>query len=325
MPRLITVTSGCDGAGRTSLVLNTGIALAKMDFKVLLVDADMGLSNLDVMLGIMPQETLEDVLTGDTAPGEIIINTGYRVDLIPASSGLKVIELADEDRVACISSDLANITQDYDFIIIDAPSGISGRALNFLKGIPDIVIGITPDEKSLTGAYALIKELRSAGNSPRISVFSSMVRDYSAGHALYRKLSLVSQRFVNTHVAYIGPVVLDDISIPAAGEQAPVIVKYPTSDTARCYRMIASTLLSQKTIDTRIEGVFSRLVKLVADDSNPESVKEISFAEKPGLNGLERTMDAILEEQKRTRLLIERLVGLMDISTLNATNKSHEM
>jgi flagellar biosynthesis protein FlhG len=325
MPRLITVTSGSDGVGRTSFVLNVGIALARMDFKVLLVDADMGLSNLDVMMGIMPVKTLVDVIAGDTGPENIIISTGYKIDLIPASSGLRVIDAPDEDKVNCISKDLENITSKYDFIIADAPSGVLSRTLGFLSGAPDIIIGINNDEKSLTGSYALIKELRSQGENPRFSMFSSMVKDYSAGHSLYRKLSLVSQRFVNTHVNYIGPVVLDDISIPASGEQIPLIVKYPTSDTARCYRMITSTILSQKAIESKTDKFFSRLIRLAAMDSNPVAIREISFDEKLVNTGIERTMDAILEEQRRTRLLLEKLVGMIDITGANETDKPAEM
>ncbi|HEY9162216.1 MAG TPA: AAA family ATPase [Desulfomonilia bacterium] len=322
MPRLITVTSGSDGVGRTSFVLNAGIALGKMDFKVLLVDADMGLSNLDVMMGIMPLKTLVDVIAGDANPENIIIKTGYKIDLIPASSGLRIIDVPDEDRVNCISKDLENITAKYDFIIADAPSGVSSRTLGFLSGAPEIVIAINNDDKSLTGSYALIKELRSNGENPRFSMFASMVKDYSAGHELFRKLSLVSQRFVNTHINYVGPVLLDDISIPAAGEHIPLIVKHPTSDTARCYRMITSTLLSQKEIETKTDKFFSRLIRLAAIDSNPSSVREVSFDEKVVNHGLERTMDAILEEQRRTRLLLERLVGMIDFNGANGTDKS---
>lgn len=324
MPRLITVTSGSDGVGRTSFVLNIGIALAKMDFKVLLVDADMGISNLDVMMGLMPVKTLVDVIAGDANTEDIIMKTGYKIDLIPASSGLRVVEVPDEERVECISRDLENITNKYDFIIADAPSGITKRTLTFLSGVPDIVVGINSDEKSLTGAYALIKELRSKGENPRFSMFASMVKDYSSGHSLFRKLSLVSQRFVSAHINYIGPVVLDDISIPSAGEKIPLIIKHPTSDTARCYRMITSTLLSQNTIDFKTDAFFSRLVRLEAVDSNPVPMREISYDEKPG-SGLERTMDAILEEQRRTRLLLERLVGIIDIAGANGTTRTTEM
>ena len=326
MPRLITVTSGSDGVGRTSFVLNAGITLARMDFKVLLVDADMGISNLDLMMGIMPIKTLEDVITGDTGPENIIIKTRYKIDLIPASSGLRVIDVPDEDRITRISNDLENLTSKYDFIIADAPSGVSGRTLDFLSGAPDIIIGINNDEKSLTGAYALIKEIRSEGAIPRFSMFSSMIKDYSAGHLLFRKLSLVSQRFVNTHINYIGPVVLDDISIHAAGEQIPLIVKYPTSDTARCYRMITSTILSQKAIESKTDKFFSRLIRLTAIDSNPAPIREISFDDKLVNHGLERTMDAILDEQKRTRLLLERLVDMIDITGANGRpDKTAEM
>jgi hypothetical protein len=119
--------------------------------------------------------------------------------------------------------------------------------------------------------------------------------------------------------------VLDDISIPAAGEQIPLIVKYPTSDTARCYRMITSTILSQKANESKTDKFFSRLIRLAAIDSNPVAIREISFDEKIVNHGLERTMDAILEEQKRTRQLLERLVGIIDITSSNGPDKTIEM
>jgi len=312
MPRLICVTSGRDGVGRTSFVLNAGIALAKMDFKVLLVDADMGISNLDVMLGLMPSLTLEDYILGDAETKDIVIKTEYRIDLIPATSGLKSIKLPDNEKIEGLGLDLASFAESYDFILVDSPGGASPRTVSFLAGTPEVIFCISTEDKSLTDTYALIKELKSAGGKPRLSMLSSIVRDYSAGHDIFRKLSLASQRFADASIHYIGPVVMDEISIPSAVEQVPLIIRHPASDTARCYRMAASTLLSQKPIEPKLARFFSRLIKLTADDSNPGEIREISYDDSDINSGMGKTMDAILSEQRKTRLLLERLIGLID-------------
>ncbi len=313
MPRMIAITSGKGGIGKSSFVLNVGISLAKMEFRVLLVDGDLGLANLDILMGIMPQKSLEDAILDRAELKDIILPTDYKIKLLPASSGL--VDMADlpEERIFRLVGDLIEVSKDMDFILVDTTSGMASNLISFLIAVPEVIVGINPEPTSLTETYGLIKTLKSNVYGGKISVFSSMVDDYAAGHALFKKISSASQRFLDTQIEYVGPVCNDERLHMAIAEQVPVVVRFPTSDIARCYRVIATTLLAHEPQPINIERFWARFIHMVRDITRPQIMKEISFdVEQVKENSLEKTMDAILEEQRRTRLLLERLLFLME-------------
>lgn len=314
MARVIALSSGKGGVGKSNFVLNVGICLAKMDFRVLLLDGDLGLANLDILMGLMPQKNLEDVLLERTTVDRILLQTDYKVRLLPASSGLVDLTELPEERVVDLMEHLMTASEQMDFILVDTASGNSPDLLAFLLTLSEIVLGIDDEPTSLTETYGLIKALKNGGYTGRISIFSSMVPDYASGHVLFKKLSSASQRFLDTQLEYIGPVCSDERLPTAVTEQVPVVVRFPTADIAKCYRVIATTLLSQSHQPVNLERFWARFIHMVRDITRPQAIREISFEPEPlkGGNGLEKTMDAILDEQRRTRKLLERLVVIME-------------
>jgi len=316
MARVIAVTSGKGGVGKSNFVLNVGICLAKMDQRVLLLDGDLGLSNLDILMGLMPQKSLEDVFLGKVAVDRIIVETDYRVRLLPASSGL--VDWADlpEDKELELVHKLMKAGEDVDVILVDTSSGTSAHQIAFLSCLSEIILGSRDEPSSVTENYSLIKALKNAGYSGRVGLFSSMVPDYVSGHTLFKQLSTPAQRFLDMQADYMGPVCSDERLQTAIAEQIPVVVRFPTSDIAKCYRVIASTLLSQTGQPVNLERFWIRFLQMVRAVSVPKALREVSFdfevAKESIPPALEKTMDAILEEQRRTRQLMERLVYIME-------------
>lgn len=308
MARIIAVTSGKGGVGKSNFVLNVGICLAMMDHRVCILDADLGLANIDVLLGIRPQRTLEDVILGETGIGDIIIRTDYRVDLIPGCSGTQDIADLSRGRIEALVKQVSSISASSDYLLVDTASGISTGVISFLMAAPEVIIGVTPEPTSLTDAYAMIKVLRKNEYQGRISMFSSMVKNSSSGHNLYKKISSASQRFLDTHVEYLGSIYQDEKLSRAVSDQVPAVVRYPTSDISRCYRIIASTLLGQGAAEVDHERFWTRLITMILKSPKPRIAKSPSPADVQKNGDLRGMIRDLLDEQRRTRILLERLV-----------------
>jgi flagellar biosynthesis protein FlhG len=307
MTRVIAVTSGKGGVGKSNFVLNVGISLAMMDQSVLLLDADLGLANLDVLLGIRPERTLEDVLAGAAQIDDIIISTDYHVEMIPGSSGTQDMADLSKEQISSLIAAIKEGCRDADFLLVDTAAGISHGVVSFLLAVPEVIVGVSPEPTSLTDAYALIKVLKRNNYQGRISMFASMVKNSTAGHTLYKKISSATQRFLDIQVEYLGSVYRDEKLTRAVSDQVPAIVRYPTSDISRCYRVIALTMLGQKSMGVDLDRFWTRLIAMVMKMSKPKTMKEaVSNGDK---SALEKTFHEFLDEQRKIRLLLERLVA----------------
>jgi flagellar biosynthesis protein FlhG len=312
MPRVIAITSGKGGVGKSNFVLNVGICLAMMEHRVQVLDADLGLANLDVLLGIRPRLTLEDVVFNNVDPQDIVVKTEYRMELIPGPSGTQDMADLPKEKIEDLVKKIMTISRDAEFLLVDTASGISSSVVSFLLAAPEVIVGVSPEPTSLTDAYAMIKVLVKNDYHGRISMFSSTVKNSAAGHALYKKISSASQRFLDTHVDYLGSVYLDEKLKKAVADQVPAVVRYPTSDISRAYRVIALTILGQEAPEVDQEKLWYRLITMLTKAQRPKVMKEASLGE-GGRNGtLESTVLDILSEQRKTRLLLEKLVAKME-------------
>ncbi|HPP79538.1 MAG TPA: MinD/ParA family protein [Deltaproteobacteria bacterium] len=320
MTRFIAVTSGKGGVGKSNFVLNVAVSLAAMEASVLVMDADLGLANLDVLLGVRPHRTLEDVVLGRCGLKDIVVRTDYRVGLIPGASGIQDMADLPKEAIGRIIGEVVDLTRDTDFLIVDTASGISTAVVSFLLAAPEIVVGISNEPTSLTDAYALVKVLKANGYQGRISVFASQVKGSAEGHAVYKKISNASQRFLETHVEFLGSVFFDDKLKRAVRDQVPVVARHPTSDVARCYRVIAITLLGQEQVGVDLEKFWSRLVSLVVKTRRPRTMRAVSFNGEAAQRSMEKTFLDILDEQRKTRMLLERLISTIEGGVSHASN-----
>jgi len=312
MTRFIAVTSGKGGVGKSNFVLNVAVSLAAMDSSVLVLDADLGLANLDVLLGIRPQRTLEDVIFQRCSLKDVVVRTDYRIGLIPGASGTQDMAYLPQERITGLLKDVSELTKDTDFILIDTASGISTSVVSFLLASPEVVVGVVDEPTSLTDAYALIKVLKANGYRGRISMFASQVKSSAHGHAVYKKVSSAAQRFLDVSVEFLGSVMLDEKLPRAVKDQVPVVVRYPTSEVARCYRVLALAILGQEHVGVDLEKFFSRLVALVMRAKRPRAVRAVAINGEAAQRSMERIFMDILEEQRRTRILLERLVSSLE-------------
>ncbi len=319
--RFIAVTSGKGGVGKSNFVLNVAVCLAAMDSSVLVMDADLGLANIDVLLGLRPKRDIEDVLAGRCRLRDIVVQTEYRFGLIPGASGSQDMADLDQQRIAGLMEDVRDLTRDTDFLLIDTASGISTGVVSFLLSSPEIVVGVSDEPTSLTDAYALIKVLKANGYTGRVSLFASQVKSSAEGHAVYRKIFSASQRFLDVPVEFLGSVPYDRKLQLAVKDQVPVSVRYPTSDVARCYRVLALALLGQEAVGVDLERFWTRLVTLVTKARKPRTMRAVSFNGVSDTASLEKTFQDILSEQRKTRLLLERLVSSMEAVTLDPTTR----
>lgn len=318
MTRFIAVTSGKGGVGKSNFVLNVAIGLAAMESSVLILDADLGLANLDVLLGVRPHKTLEDVVLGRATLQDIIIRTDYRIGLIPGSSGTQDMADLDRHQIGNLLSAVSEVTRDTDFLLIDTASGISTSVVSFLMAVPEVVVGVSDEPTSLTDAYALIKVLKRNGYEGRISMFASQAKNSAAGHTIYKKISSAAQKFLDFQVEFLGSIYMDDKLPRAVKDQVPAIVRYPTSDIARCYRVVALTLLGQKSVSADIEKLWSRLVAMIMKAGRPKAMRAVSFNGDASARAMEKTLQDILDEQRKTRILLERLLATIEEGALRA-------
>jgi flagellar biosynthesis protein FlhG len=246
--RVIAVTSGKGGVGKTNISVNLALAFANRGKNVLLYDADMGLANVDVMLGIIPRFTLLNVLNGQKNLKEIIVEGPGGIRLVASGSG-GVQELADlnEDQRSKFLEALLELQYQSEIILIDTGAGLHRNVLAFALAAEEVIVVTTPEPTALMDAYGMIKILYREKKNPSISVVVNMAAHQTEADDAGKKLVVLSKRFLNLNVEYIGFIPRDSGMIRAVKEQKPVMLSSPLSPAAVHLNQLAEILLSGKT------------------------------------------------------------------------------
>ena len=251
--RVIAVSSGKGGVGKTNSVVNLAVAFALTGKKVLLMDADLGLGNIDILLGLAPKYNLGDLVKGDKSIEEVMVDGPAGVKILPATSGVQELtELATEERLA-LSSHLERLDIDIDILMIDTGAGISSNVLFFNVAAQEILIVVTPEPTSLTDAYALMKVLLMKHGERRFKLLVNTAKTKKEGLEVYRKISLAAERFLSISVDYVGCVLYDENVLKAVVQQRAVLDIFPRSKASMCYKEIAKGLSAQP-INNDIKG-----------------------------------------------------------------------
>ncbi|MBI5810180.1 MAG: MinD/ParA family protein [Deltaproteobacteria bacterium] len=237
--RVIAISSGKGGVGKTNSVVNLSVAFSEMGKKVLLLDADLGLGNIDVLLGLAPKYNIGHLLSGERTIGEVLVNGPSGILILPASSGVhELTNLSSEERL-CLQSHLENMEMDIDILIIDTGAGISNNVLFFNMAAGEIVVVVTPEPTSITDAYALMKVMLKRHGERRFKLLVNTVKTKKEGVDVYRKISLAAERFLGISIDYIGCVLHDENVQRSVVRQRPVMELYPDTKASVCYREIA--------------------------------------------------------------------------------------
>ncbi len=237
--RVIAVTSGKGGVGKTNLSVNMGVALAQIGRRVALLDADMGLANVDILLGMSPEFNLSHVMKGEKTLTEIMMAGPAGLKVIPASSGIQhMSELSTIEQAGVIRA-FSDIDGDLDALIVDTAAGISASVVNFARACQEIIVVVCDEPTSLTDAYAYIKLLNRDYGLNKFHIVTNMVQSAQHGQNLFIKLTKVTDRYLDVSLQFAGAIPMDDFLRKAVQKQSPVVEAFPQSKSALAFKNLA--------------------------------------------------------------------------------------
>ncbi|PZN32916.1 MAG: cobyrinic acid a,c-diamide synthase [Proteobacteria bacterium] len=237
--RVIAVTGGKGGVGKTSVAVNLATALAGAGRQVMLLDGDLGLANVDVFLGLSPRYTMAHVLAGERSLEEIILESPHGIKVVPAASGVAdLANLSAAGHLALVQAFSALGTQ-VDTLIVDTSAGIAHSVVQFSQAAQHVLVVLCDEPASLTDAYALIKLLSRTHGVTRFRVLANMARGPGEGRVWFEKLERVAARFLDVTLEYVGEIPHDPYLRRAIREQRPVMVAFPASPSARAFKNLA--------------------------------------------------------------------------------------
>jgi len=242
--RVIAITSGKGGVGKTNIVGNLGFALSQLGKKVLILDADLGLGNIDVLLGLAPKYNLSHVIAGEKSISEIIIKGPGNMNILPASSGIQELtKLTKEQRIQ-ILTELDSLTELFDILLIDTAAGISSNVMYFNVSAQEIIVVVTPEPTSVTDAYALMKVLSLKYSERRFNLLVNLASSEQDAHEVFRQLKLVADRFLDISIEYSGCVLFDENVTKGVRRQQVVSELYPYTLASKCYATLAKKIIN---------------------------------------------------------------------------------
>lgn len=251
--RVLAITSGKGGVGKTNIVANLGYAFSGLGQKVLILDADMGLGNLDVLLGIAPKHNLSHVFSGELDIDEVIEDGPGGLKILPASSGIQELTQLSTDQKMLILSELDSLVENVDMLLIDTAAGISSNVMDFNVSAHEIIVVVSPEPTSITDAYALMKVLSMRYAEKCCKLLVNMVSSEQEGMEVYRQLELVTHRFLDIEIDYLGCILFDDKITKGIKRQKLISELFPGSKASRCFVELAKKI-SQSTPASRPKG-----------------------------------------------------------------------
>ena len=240
--KVIAVASGKGGVGKTNITVNLGVALATQGKQVLLLDADLGLANIDVMLGLHPQYNLQHVLNGSKTLAEIIVEGPAGLKIIPAASGVqKMAELSPAEHAGMIQA-FSEMDQHIDILLIDSAAGIADSVVSFTRAAQEVIVVVCDEPASITDAYAFVKLLSREYKVDRFHIIANMCRSIQEGRELFNKISMVCDRFLEVNLDFMGIVPFDEDLRRAVKKQRAVVEFLPRSKSAVAFTHLAKKI-----------------------------------------------------------------------------------
>lgn len=267
--KVIAVTGGKGGVGKTNMSVNLSIALAELRRRVVLMDADLGLANVDVLLGLQSKYTIADVLDGSKTLRDVMVNGPSGIKVVPASSGVQQMTALSPQEHAALIYAFNDVAEQLDVLMIDTAAGISDTVVSFVRAAQEAIIVVCDEPSSITDAYALIKILNTEHGVFRFRVIANMTRSNQEGINLFGKLNLVCERFLDASLQYLGHVPFDENVRKAVQKRQPLLSFAPRCKASTALRSIAQKIDQwpvQSTPRGHLEFFLERL--LTAEASN---------------------------------------------------------
>ena len=242
--QVIAVTGGKGGVGKTNISVNLSLALAQLGKRVVLLDADLGLANVDILLGVKSDKNIADVLSGECNLADILLSTSGGIKVIPASSGTQsLVSLSSQEHAGLISA-FSTISDQMDVLVVDTAAGISNTVVSFVRAAQEVLLTVCDEPSSITDSYALIKLLNRDHNVSRFRVVANMTRSDREGPNLFAKLTKVTDRFLDVLLQYAGAIPYDEYVRKSVQRQRPTLEAYPGCKASIAYKELANKVAS---------------------------------------------------------------------------------
>lgn len=252
--RTITITSGKGGVGKTNISLNLALELSKNGYRTCVFDADLGLANINILLGLSPEKDLEDVIAGQCSLRDILIKDFQGLDIIPGSSGVEKIASLSQEELTNLTSSL-NELNEYDYLIFDTSAGISPNTIAFCLASSEILLIITPEPTSMTDAYALLKILERNQFKGTARVVVNQCRDIKQAQIIYNRFKEAVNKYLSVNIQLAGIVVQDPNLIEAVKNQRPFLLNYPQTKAAGCIKHMAKILIGKSPPESDLKAI----------------------------------------------------------------------
>lgn len=244
--KTITVTSGKGGVGKSNVVANLAIALTKAGKKVMIIDADLGLSNIDVIFDLAPKYTIQHILSGEKKLADVLVDGPYGIKILAASSGVQELTELDEFQRLRLIEEFEAYDSDIDVLLIDTGAGISGNVAFFCIASQEIIVVTSPEPTALTDAYALIKVLNTQYQEKDFKILVNSARNSEDAFEVFKRISIAADKFLSLSLDYLGFLPYDDSVPRAVRQQKAFIDAYPNCKAAENLRVIAAKVLEEE-------------------------------------------------------------------------------
>ncbi len=258
--RVIAVTSGKGGVGKSNVAVNLAIMLTKMGRRVVLLDADLGTANADVLCNLTPKTNLAHVVAGRRKMSEAIVEAPGGFFLAPGASGLAQIAAMSEYERQRLLEELRQIENMADVVLVDTGAGVSPNVLSFVTGADEVLVVTTPEPTAVTDAYAVIKTIYRQRQDQEVAVLVNMVSDEREARTAFERLDRVSRHFLAQTLRYGGYVLSDPKVRLAVRDRVPFVLGTPTSKASECMRQLAHRM-DRDAVVVRGEGLFRRMTR----------------------------------------------------------------
>jgi flagellar biosynthesis protein FlhG len=273
--RTIAVTSGKGGVGKSSLAVSLAIALAQGGASVTLLDADLGLANINVILGIIPKFNLYHVIKGKKKLKDIVIDIPEGIKIIAGASGFHQLANLDSKQIGEFIQSVSELDSD-DYMIIDTGAGVSQNVLRFVIAADDILVVTTPEPTAITDAYGIIKSIASQSPEKSVKLIVNRVNSVSEGKRVAQRVITIAGQFLNMKVENLG-FIFDDMYVPkSVRNQKPFIISYPKAKASICVYMIADRIANKEVSQRKGSGMASFFKSLFSSEEERDELLKIT-------------------------------------------------
>lgn len=249
--KVIAISSGKGGVGKTNFSINFSISLSKLGYKVVIIDADIGLSNIEILSGVNLNNSLSDIIFSDKDIFDIMGNGPEGVKIISGGSGLKELKLFDDNNIPRLMNEIEKLQSTFDYILIDTGAGISSSVIDFIMTSSEVIVICTPDPTSLMDSYTLIKSIIHTGFTGKISVVSNLVNNRNEGLDIFDKLFNATNNFLRVQIGYLGYIERSELVNHAVRNQIPFTVSHPNNSISKKINIMAMNYLDRKPLDIK--------------------------------------------------------------------------